>query len=120
LRARVRAAFFAAAERLDELRRPADFFVARLAGAGRLLAARLRVELFFVELFFAGDFRADVFFADFRPDVFLADLLADVFFADVFFADFLPALLPRAPPVCLLTVAHARFCAVFFDTPRFS
>jgi hypothetical protein len=106
LRARVRAAFFAAAERLDEVRLlaevrllvdvrlPADFFVARLAGD-------FRAEVRFVEVFFAGVFLADVFFAVLRAVFFFAEL-------------------PFAPPSCLFTVAHARFCAVFFETPRFS
>lgn len=95
LRARVLAAFFAAAERLAEVRFVA-FFTARLAG-----------DFFFAPAFLAGAFLAVAFFA-------LVFFTVD-FFAVFFFADD-----PFAPPSCRLTVAQARFCAVFFDTPRFS
>ncbi|MGN6520331.1 MAG: hypothetical protein ACTHK2_12990 [Dokdonella sp.] len=106
LRARVLAAFFAAAERLDEVRLLADV---RL-----LVDARLPADFFGARP--AGDFRAELRFAG----VFFADVfLADVFFA-AFLAVFFFAAVPFAPPSCLLTVAHARFCAVFFETPRFS
>jgi hypothetical protein len=57
--------------------------------------------------------RAVFFDADFFPTVFLrAAFVADFFFAVFFRAGFF---LP--PPSCLLTVAHARFSAVFFETP---
>jgi hypothetical protein len=90
----VSAAFFAAAERLDAVRLRAAFFVARLAVAFFVAGARFFVGAFFV----------------------------DVFFEALFFpaAVLLEAPAPLAPPVCLFTVAQARFCAVFFDTPRFS
>jgi hypothetical protein len=94
LRALVLAAFFAAAERLDEVRF-AVFFAARPAG----------------DFFFALAFRAGAFFAlAFFALVFVAVDFLVLFFADV----------PFAPPSCRFTVAQARFCAVFFDTPRFS
>ena len=77
----------------------------------------------------------DVLRVVFLCDVFLRGVLREVlfvFFAGVFRVVFLPALFFDAaffrvllfflapPPSCLLTVAHARFCAVFFDTPRCS
>jgi hypothetical protein len=75
---RVRAPFFAAADRVAEVR-------------------------------FAGAFLAVDFFA--------ARLVAAVF-ATFLAADFLTAFF--APPVSLFTVAHARFSAVFFETPFLS
>jgi hypothetical protein len=67
-------------------------------------------------------FLRDVFRRGVLPEVFLADdfrwavFLPPLFFDAAFFRVLLFFLAP--PPSCLLTVAHARFCAVFFDTPR--
>ncbi|HEY6544333.1 MAG TPA: hypothetical protein VIZ64_05525 [Dokdonella sp.] len=114
----MRAAFFAAAERFAALRArvPAAFFAAALR-VDFALAAVLP-EAFPGDGFdadrFAGALRAADFFAAgfFAPDVADADFLR----AGFFFA----APGPFAPPSCLLTVAHARLAAVFFDTPFFS
>jgi hypothetical protein len=69
------------------------------------------------------DVLRDVFLrADLREAFLGAAFLRAVFFLALFFeAAFFRVLLfffLAPPPSCLLTVAHARFAAVFFDTPR--
>lgn len=122
-RARVRAAFFAAAERFALLlaRVAAAFFAADLRVAdflaGEVLPEDLVDERFDAARFVAA-LRTGFLAADFFAGDFLAPDEVDVAFlrAGFFFA----APGPLAPPSCLLTVAHARLAAVFFDTPFFS
>lgn len=97
LRARVCAAFLPADFALAVVR-PEDFAVEAFFDADRLVDA-LRVAVFLVPDFFA----AEVLDVDFLRAVFLAVAAG-----------------PFAPPSCLLTVAHARLAAVFFETPFFS
>jgi hypothetical protein len=81
-------------------------------GSGSLLDVFLRRAF----LFF-GAHRNQAFF-------FLAAVLPPMrppFFAGVLFVFFpRPEPLSLPPPLDLLTVAHARFFATLFDTPRFS
>lgn len=133
LRARVRAAFFAAALRtvFFAARVLAAFFAAALREAAVpafltavFFAAVLRAGAFFAAAFLAVAFFAGAFFAAVVLVVafFVADFLAGAFLAAFLLVAFLvplralPARLP--PPSCLFTVAQAMRSAVPSLAPR--